>query len=95
MKKKNERAVLVTTEYRGVFFGYTENTDGDTVTLYRARNCVYWGSDVKGFLGLAANGPTSSCRIGPTAAKLELRKVTSVSDVNDSAVEKWEKAPWN
>lgn len=81
------RPVLVTTAHRGVFFGYAENTDGTTIKLTRARNCVYWSADVKGFLGLAANGPTNGCRIGP-AADLELRDVTSVSEVTAAAVEK-------
>jgi hypothetical protein len=63
--KKTERPVLVTTEFRGVFFGYATETSGDTIHLKRARNCVYWSSDVKGFAGLAATGPTKSCRIGP------------------------------
>lgn len=52
--KQAERAVLVTTEHRGVFFGYATETDGETITLKNARNCVYWSSDVKGFLGLAS-----------------------------------------
>ena len=36
-----ERAVLVTTEHRGVFFGYATETDGATITLRNARNCIY------------------------------------------------------
>ncbi len=39
-----ERPVLVTTEYRGVFFGYAADTKGDTIILKRARNCIYWPS---------------------------------------------------
>lgn len=51
--KKQERPVIVTTEHRGVFFGYATNTDGETIDLKRARLCVYWSADVKGFMGLA------------------------------------------
>lgn len=94
MTTKKERAVLVTTAHRGVFFGYATDTSGDTVKLSRARNCVYWSRDCKGFLGLAATGPTSNCRIGP-AADIELRNVTSVSEVTPAAVARWEAAPWN
>ena len=89
-----ERAVLVTTAHRGVFFGYTTKSDGETIQLHRARNCIYWSKDVKGFLGLAANGPTKNCRIGPSA-DIELRNITSVSEVTPQAVERWEAAPWN
>lgn len=88
-----ERPVLVTTEHRGVFFGYAEKTDGDIIALKRARLCVYWSRDVKGFMGLAANGPTSSCRIGPPA-DIELRKVTAVLKVTPDAVKAWDAAPW-
>lgn len=91
--KKTERPVLVTTEFRGVFFGYAVETDGDTIHLKRARNCMYWSADVRGFLGLAGSGPTSGCRIGPPV-DIELRKVTCVAEVSPAAVAAWEAAPW-
>ena len=72
------RPVLVTTAHRGVFFGYAKDVDGETIALKRARLCVYWSVDVKGFMGLAANGPTASCRIGP-AADITLRNITGGS----------------
>lgn len=91
-----ERAVLVTTEYRGVFFGYAkaEDIQKEILCLRRARLCLYWSEDVKGFMGLAATGPTERCRIGP-AADIELRKITCVVAVTDKAVEAWEAAPWD
>ena len=88
-----ERAVLVTTEHRGVFFGYATETDGATITLRNARNCIYWSADVKGFLGLAATGPSASCRIGPRA-DITLRAVTCVAECTPAAVAAWESAPW-
>lgn len=93
MKKQ---AVLVTTAHRGVFFGYMNGEiKKDSVTLTDARNCVYWSVDVKGFLGLAATGPSTSCKIGPKVPSLKLLSVTAVVEVTPEAVEKWEKAPWN
>lgn len=89
----NARAVLVTTEHRGVFFGYATRTDGATIKLARARNCVYWDASVRGFLGLASTGPGPECRIGPPA-DIELRKITCVADVSDAAVTAWESQPW-
>lgn len=93
-KRKTERPVLVTTEHRGVFFGYAEETEGTTIRMKRARNCVYWSADVKGFMGLASSGPSKGCRIGP-AADIELRAITSVVEVTKEAVEKWEAQPWH
>ena len=90
----SERAVLVTTAHRGVFFGYATDTSGPTIKLARARNCIYWSADVKGFLGLAQTGPSASCRIGPAAEDIELRDITCVVAVTPGAVAKWEAAPW-
>ena len=86
------RPVLITTEFRGVFFGYAEDTSGDTVVLTNCRNCIYWPSSQGGFGGLASEGPAEGARIGARIAKAELRKVTSVLEVEPSAVEKWEAA---
>lgn len=91
--KAKSRAVLITTAHRGVFFGYASSTDGDIVHLKDARLCVYWSADVKGFMGLAANGPTESCRIGPPA-DIEVRAVTSVVEATPAAEAAWLKSPW-
>jgi hypothetical protein len=93
MNGKSERAVIVTTEHRGVFFGYATHIDGETIELKRARLCVYWSADVKGFMGLASSGPSAGCRIGP-AADIVVRKITAVLSVTPEAVEKWERSPW-
>ena len=90
---KKERAVLVTTLHRGVFFGYAKETNGKTIKLRAARCCISWPSSQKGFLGLAANGPVDGARVGP-AADIELRDITSVSECTAAATEAWEKAPW-
>lgn len=93
-KTNGERYVLVTTEHRGVFAGFASDTSGDTIKLRAGRNCIYWSASLKGFLGLASQGPDSSCKIGP-AADIELRKITSVVEVTTEAQAKWETAPWN
>lgn len=93
-KDSKLRPVVVTTVHRGVFFGYAEKTDGETIALKDARLCVSWSSDMKGFMGLAAFGPSNSCRIGP-AADIELRNITAVLDVKPEAVARWENGPWN
>jgi hypothetical protein len=85
--------VVVTTAHRGVFFGYADKTDGETITLKRGRLCLYWSADLKGFMGLAASGPSASCRIGPPA-DITLRNITAVVEIETAAVAKWEAAPW-
>lgn len=89
--------VMVTTLHRGVFFGYITPgavTSGEIIRIYRARACLYWSADCRGFLGLAAGGPTDSCKIGPQAPAIELRGVTAVVDCTETAAIAWERAPW-
>jgi hypothetical protein len=88
--------VVVTTEYRGVFFGTLAEYDRTArfAKLTSARNCVKWSSANKGFLGLAEAGPLNGSRIGPAVAELDLSGITSVSACTESAIEKWEAAPW-
>ena len=92
-KQKGERAVVVTTAHRGVFFGYATDTDGEIIKLRAARLCVYWSADLKGFMGLASHGPSDSCKIGPPA-DIELRAITSVVVVTPEAAKRWESGPW-
>ena len=91
--EKKERAVLVMTAHRGVFFGYASETGGETIKLRASRLCVYWSADLHGFMGLASIGPNLNCKIGPPA-DIELRDITAVVEVSDEAVTKWEKGPW-
>lgn len=94
MAKARERAVLVTTAHKGVFFGYATETSGSTIKLRAARNCIYWPSENKGFLGLASEGPKNGARVGP-AADIEVRDITCVAECTDAAASAWERAPWS
>ena len=92
MDDKMSKPVLVTTEFRGVFFGYAEDTTGDNITLTNARDCISWHVENGGFLGLAAEGPAKSARIGCTVERIDLRKVTSVVSVSEDAEIAWKNA---
>lgn len=92
-KRDGERAVVVTTAHRGVFFGYADSTDGDVIKLRAARNCIYWSSAVRGFMGLAATGPDKQSKVGPSA-DIEVRQITSVIECTPEAVAAWEAMPW-
>ena len=88
--------VLITTKHRGVFFGglIEERDNGETVVLKDCQNCIYWNTEVHGFLGLAAGGPTESCKVGPAVPKTTLYAVTSITECTDEAVKAWESEPW-
>ena len=81
------KAVLVCTEYRGVFFGMSEDTSGDTIRLTNCKMAIHWGT-TRGVQELAATGPTKSSKIGAPCVA-EIRKVTAVFEVTPEATEKW------
>jgi hypothetical protein len=88
MTKVDGRPVIVCTEHRGVFFGYAEDTAGDTIHLTRARMAIYFGT-TKGVMELAETGPTSRSKIS-ARADIEIRKITAIFEVTPAAVAAWE-----
>jgi hypothetical protein len=91
---RNKRAVVVTTQHRGVFFGYVAGLAEDqSVRITRARNCIYWARTIGGFMGLAASGPNAECRIGAQVPAITLTGVTSVVECTPEATQAWEAAP--
>lgn len=92
---KKERAVLVTTDKRGVFFGYLKDQPTpESIILERARMIVYWSAETRGVLGLASDGPAAGSRVTPQVPQLTLMGVTAVADCTDKAVAAIKKAPW-
>lgn len=93
----NKRPVVVTTEFRGVFFGYVkdDSKSPERIELEQARMCVYWSTDVKGVVGLAATGPTKECRVTHSIPSMTAYKVTAVLDCSPEAAEKWEAGAWS
>lgn len=94
----NGKPVVVTTENRGVFFGYLVDEPTklpSEITLENARMCIYWSAATKGVLGLAATGPAKDSRITHAIPKLTAYKVTAVLDCSPEAAEKWEAGIWS
>lgn len=81
------RAVIVCTEYRGVFFGFAADTSGDVIRLSKARMAIRWGA-TRGVMELAETGPTSTSLIS-AEADIEVRKITAIFDVSDAALRAW------
>lgn len=95
---KNKVPCLITTDStkRGVFMGFIDPKDADKETLVaeEVRMAVYWSADVRGVLGLAANGPSKGCRISAATKKATLKGVTAVIELTDKALAAWRKEPW-
>lgn len=90
MEVKSARPVIICTEFKGVFFGYAEDTSGDVIKLKSARMAIYWGA-TRGVMQLAETGPTSTSKIS-ARADIEVRKITAVFEVTESAAKAWEDA---
>lgn len=92
---KTKIPVVITTEHRGVFFGYIDekNIADKTIGVCGLRNCLYWPAEAKGFVGLAAVGPIEGSRVGPAADGV-VQDITCVLRCTDSAAALWESAPW-
>ena len=98
-KKLVERAVVICTAKRGVFFGYTtasglELIDATRGTLQRARMVTYWSAETRGVLGLAAKGPQNGSKIGPQVPEITVESITAVVVCSPEAVTAWESGLW-
>jgi hypothetical protein len=99
VKGEDDRvAVLITTDHtkRGVFAGFInrEDVEKENIEATEVRMCVYWTSEVKGVLGLAATGPDKGCRISKAVPKALIKGVTAVVELTPSALKNWRAEPW-
>ena len=82
--------VVVTTQFRGVFWGeLTDNNAPASVELAEYRNCIYWNKTMNGFVGLSTYGPDAECKIGAKGSKITLYGITAILDCSAAASEKW------
>lgn len=90
MATRKKRSVLITTEYRGVFFGDLKAWErGERyAVLENARMILRWGT-TGGVLELCEAGVTkaSGHKVGSVAPRIELCGVTAVADCTDLAAE--------
>lgn len=89
-----KKAVLVTTEHRGVFFGYVaedQDMTARTMSIDGARCAIYWATKT-GIAELAAVGPNGNSRVGSRANIVALHDITAVWECSPEAVSAWEAA---
>ena len=93
-KSTAKKAVIVTTEHRGVFFGFVKDDKKapSEITITEMRNVIYWPKEVDGVFGLASNGPNKDTKLGARIKEIKLYKVTSVFEVEPDALKKWKDA---
>jgi hypothetical protein len=91
--KQADRMVVVITEFKEIFCGWTNDTSGDVIKLRAAKQACYYSEPTHGLLGLAVTGPAKGSRIGP-AADMEIRKPVNIIECQIAAVAEWEKGSW-
>lgn len=99
MSTKDKRIpVVVTTDSskRGVFFAYIKEEDAqkDPLPAEEIQMVLYWSEDMRGVLGLAALGPSATCRVSPVVPKALIKGVTLVMECSVKAVKNWKAQPW-
>lgn len=92
--KSTKQPLVVTTLHKGVFFGYGTPSDSKTIRLEQCRMCIYWSTETKGVLGLAATGPLKGCKITPAVPAMTLQDVTGCMEASEESVTAWEKGMW-
>ena len=94
---KDHTPVVITTAYKGVFFGQLPNSADKTqktLEIKEGQMCIYWSQGVHGVLGLAVAGPTKDCKITDSAPSITLQEVTSVIVTTKKAEIAWMEKPW-
>lgn len=86
------KAILVTTEWRGVFFALVADdadlTQRTLTNLTGVRMAIYWGT-TRGVSELAHTGPTATSRISAPSDWPTMHGVTGVQSVTEEARAKW------
>jgi hypothetical protein len=85
------KAVLVTTQHRGVFAGLVpddQDMNARTIALKGAKMAIAWGT-TRGVMELAHTGPNSRSRISLPADISALHDITAIFDIRGEAWEKW------
>lgn len=88
-------AVVVTTEWRGVFFGRVASDADLTSRVLRlrgARMAIYWPSRCRGIVGLAAIGPLDGSRVSPPADTI-IHGITAIMVASAAATAAWDATP--
>lgn len=92
-KQTKERLVVVITEFKEIFCGWTTDTEGERISLRQARQACYYSEQTHGLLGLAVQGPAKGSRIGPPA-DMEIRRPINIIECTPTAADVWSTAQW-
>ena len=86
--------VLVTTDNRGVYFGYYQ-TDAQApakIELTNARVIVEWNAGDQGFLAMAVSGPAGIAVVSVAVSTLTICGVASIAECTPEAAAAFDNA---
>lgn len=89
MKLRN-RNVIITTSFRGVYYGRLTWLRGNECVLEDARMVIRWGTS-NGVDQLAATGPTDRSKLGAKVPSVRLFGLTSIALATEDAEAAWAK----
>lgn len=90
MTKLRDKKVIITTSFRGVYYGQLVWLRDNVCMLADARMVIYWGT-TGGVDQLAATGPTEKSKIGAQVPLIRLFGLTSIALVTSDAEAAWDK----
>lgn len=88
MKDLHDKNVIITTSYRGVYYGRLVWKRGQECLLADARMVIYWGTS-DGVDQLAATGPTDRTKVGAKVPCVRLFGLTSIAQATGDAEAAW------
>ena len=90
MPKTKTRIVIVTSQYRDLYYGEIAATDAEIVATkaVRVKDCrhiAYWKGPTGGLTSLAVSGPGEGSRIGAPCSSMLATGIAHVLDVSTEA----------
>ncbi len=84
---KGKMPVVITTEYKGVFFGYInpEDFQNEHIIIYACKMILYWGT-TEGLFELIEKGCNDDTKTSMTSSAFYARRVTSVAIPTPAAI---------
>ncbi len=88
MESLLNKNVIITTSFRGVYYGRLVRKRGNECLLADARMVIYWGTS-NGVDQLAATGPTDRTKAGAKVPLVRLFGLTSIALATGDAEAAW------
>ena len=87
------KAVVAVSKHKDVMFGYVEDSFelgvDERVILKKSRQCLYFPTEQRGFMSLAAKGPVGCCELSMECPETTLLGTVRLCLCTEEAEKKW------